>query len=200
MAQTITQILLLIISGIAVFTIIVPTFNTIGETQQETDEYSLAIESAFTTNERLNALLRQADDFSQQERYRLYRLVPATIDPIRTAYDLEVLVEKNNLFLINLNVLEEFALPDPVITSSPASSEEFVADSTNVGNIGYRDFELVTAGTYDQFKTLLADIEASAQLFEVQSVTFQSTDSDITQFSLVMRTFGLHPNLTAVTN
>lgn len=193
MAQTITQILLLIISGIAVFTIIVPTFDTIGKTQKETEEYSLAIESAFATNERLNALVRETESLSQQERYRINRFIPPKVDPIRTAYDLEALVEKHRLFLISLNVMDEEVMEDPVITSNQASEDEFGNPNQAVGSIGYNDFELVVAGTYEQFKAMLADLESSAQLFEMQSVTFQSTDSDIIQFNLVIRTFGLAP-------
>jgi len=194
MAQTITQILLLIISGITVFTIIVPMFKTMGETQKETDEYSLAIESAFATNERLNSLVAKTESLSQQERYRLNRLIPPTIDPIRTAYDLEVLIEKHRLFLISINVLDEEIMEDPVATSNVISEDEFGSADQVVGSIGHQEFELAVAGTYDQFKSLLADVESSAQLFEVQSVDIQSTDSDIIQFNMIIRTFGLFPN------
>ncbi len=195
MAQTITQILLLIISGIAVFTMIVPTFKTIGETQKETDEYSQAIDSAFATNERLNALVRETESLSQQEKYRINRFIPPTVDPIRTANDLETLTEKHKLFLITISVIDEEEMEDPVATSN-AIGEDFGSGSDNqtIGSIGYNDFELVVAGTYDQFKSFLADIESSAQLFEVQSINFQSTDSDIIQFNTVIRTFGLAPN------
>lgn len=194
MTQTITQILLLIISGIAVFTMIVPTFKTIGETQKETDEYSLAIESAFATNERLNALVRETEKLSQQERYRIDRFIPATVDPIRTAYDLETLIEKHRLFLVGLTVTEESVMDDPVVTSNAVAEDDFGEGTQQVGSIGYNDFELVVAGTYEQFKDFLADIEASDQLFELQSVNFQSTDSDIIQFNTIIRTFGLAPN------
>lgn len=194
MTQTITQLLLFIISGIAVFTVIIPTVNSMGETQKETDEYVVAIESAYATNQRLNALLQQIESISPQERFQLDRLVPSTIDAVRTAFDLEVLVQKNNLFLITLNVMEEFAIPDPVVTNYQVGEGNKDASGSLLGNIAYRDFEIVAAGTYDQFKNLLADIESSAQLFEVQTVSFQATNSDIIQYSLVIRTFGLVPS------
>lgn len=190
MTQTITQLLLLVISGVAVFTIIVPTINSIGDIQKETDEYSTAIESAFATNERLNTLVRQSENLSQQERYRIDRFIPASIDPVKTAHDLEILVEKHKLFIVTLNVLEEIVLPDPVITSNAIYDIEDTRGQSQK-QISYRDFELVTAGTYEQFKSLLADIESSAQLFEIQSVSFQSTNSDIVQYSMIVRTFGL---------
>jgi hypothetical protein len=200
MAQTITQILLLIISGIAVFTVVVPTMTTIGETQAETEEYSRAIESAFAANERLNALIRETESLSQQERYRLNRLIPETIDPVSTAHDLEVLIEKNNLILVSILILEELATPDPVVTSQIAGAGGFDESDENIGNIGYRDIEIVFAGTYDQLKSFIADAESSAQLFEIQSISFQSNNSDIIQYSLTLRTFGLTPNLSSFDN
>ena len=195
MTQTIVQIFLIAVSVIAVFTIINPNLENIGQTQDEIDEYSLAVESAYATNQSLNALVQKVDSFSQQENYKLNRFIPESIDPIRTAFDIEVLVENNNLFLVSIDVQDEVQIQSPVVTSNPVQSEDFIENQPGVSQIAQQDFDISVAGTYEQFKAFLADIESSAQLFEVKKVSFQSTSSDITQFNLSIRVFGLNPSI-----
>lgn len=199
MTQTIVQILLLVVSGVAVFTIVVPKFDDIRSTQEETAQYEEALESAFAMNARLDALTNQIDSLSQQERYRLSRLVPETVDPLRLAYDLEVLVERTGMFLISIGVAEEVLEPDPVETTPPvgsATSDDAFArsDRANLKQMAVLPVTITVAGEYTQFKQLLAAIENSAQLLEVQNISFESTGSDLTQYVISVEAYGLHPS------
>lgn len=195
MAQSLTQIFMIIASVVAVFTIVIPTFTTIGETQAETAEYEAAIESAFASNQRLSALNNQINNFSQQTRYRLERLIPEQLDPVKTAYDIEVLIDRRGLFLSNIEVNVEETMEDPVASSNlTVSGGQFDAGAGAVDRIAYRDYTIGVAGTYDQFKAFLADLESSAQLFEVMNLLFESTNSDLNQYELVIRAYGLGPS------
>lgn len=191
MTQTIIQILLLIVSGIAVFTIIMPKFEEIAVIQSETEEYDQAIESAFATNERLSALTQQASSFSQQEQHKLDRLVPFNIDTLSLGYDIEGLIDRHGLFLNGIDIAEPTVLRDPVQTSAP--SEAGPASAPIEKEIEQQEITITLSGTYEQFKGFLADIETSAQLLEVVELLYSSTGSDLSQFSLTVMAYGLQP-------
>lgn len=196
MSQVIVQILLLIVSGVAVFSIVMPKLNEMGDIQKEITGYEQAIENAFASNERLNALVREADSLSQQERFRLETLVPQKIDPIRTAFNIETLIDRHNLFLITLEILDEISAPDPVSTS-PDSGAGFGAGASDPARIATQEVEVVMAGTYEQFKAFLTDIETNARLMEVTQIQFASTNSDLSQFTMRIKIYGLSPSLTS---
>ena len=199
MTQTIIQILLLIVSGVAVFTIIVPKFDEIRTVQEETAQYEEALDSAFATNERLSILSRQLDSLSQQERYRLDRFLPTTIDTLGLAYDIETLIDRNGLFLISFDVEDERRLEDPVETTAPITSggedDQFAAPAAATQKqLAVQTYSISAAGTYEQFKAFLRDIETSAQLLEVTDMDFASTDSDLNQFAITVEAYGLEPS------
>ncbi len=196
MTQTIVQILLLVVSGVAVFTIVVPKFDEIRSTQEESAQYEEALESAFAMNERLRSLSNQLDSLSQQERYRLGRLVPEVIEPMKLAYDLEVLIERNGLFLEAMEVGEEMLEPDPVETTAAVATsneEDSFAQSnaTDQKLLAVRTINIAVAGDYNQFKALLRDLENSAQLLEVTNIDFAATGSDLSQYVISVEAYGL---------
>lgn len=201
MTQSIIQILLLLISGVAVFSFIMPTFADIRAVQDETSEYALALENAYQSKQRLDALVNTLEDYSAQERYRLDLFIPAEIDIARLSYDLEMMIERQGLFLNTFTVEDEVKIPDPVSTSAALSDspeEEFGTTIAEERTVASQDIALSVSGTYAQFKAFLGQVEQSAQLLDVVKVSFENTDSDIIQFEITLRAYGLFskPDLT----
>jgi hypothetical protein len=201
MSQTILQIALLLISGVAVFSFVMPTFSEIRGVQDETAEYALALENAYQSKQRLDSLVNTMEGYSAQEQYRLDLFIPNEIDIVRLSYDLEMLIEKQGLFLNTFTVEDEEKIPDPVSTSaalSDSAADEFGTAITEERTVASQDMVISLSGTYPQFKAFLASVEQSAQLIDVVSVSFENTDSDIIQFEVTLRTYGLFskPDLT----
>jgi hypothetical protein len=173
MTQTVIQILLLIISGVAVGTLVMPQYEKIGDIQTETAEYETAAERAYQANQRLNALVQRVQGLSAQERYRLDRFIPEVADPLKTSYELERLALKAGMFINGLSVLDPELVEDPVLTAVALSAPETVDEGVPapVNQVVAYDIDLTVAGTYEQFKQLLSDVEMSAEYLEVRSLT-----------------------------
>lgn len=201
MSQTILQIALLLISGVAVFSFIMPTFGEIRGVQDETAEYALALDNAYQSKQRLDSLVSTLEGYSAQEQYRLDLFIPNEIDIVRLSYDLEMLIEKDGLFLNSFMVEDEEKIPDPVSTSAALSdntADEFGTAIAEERTVASQDMTISLSGSYPQFKSFLANVEQSAQLIDVVGVSFENTDSDIIQFEVTLRTYGLFskPDLT----
>jgi hypothetical protein len=56
-----------------------------------------------------------------------------------------------------------------------------------------RTISFSVLGSYDQFKAFLKDMERSLQLMDVQTLTFSTSATDLTEYKLEIQLYGLSP-------
>lgn len=198
MNQTILQVILITVSVLVAVMVVKPTLQDMGSTQQETAEYITAIENAAEANSKLSDLYRQVNSFSSSEEHRLALLVPEKIDAVQIAYDLEVMTNESGMFLTTLTVNDEVAEVDPVSNTVAEFGAEDEITAGSAKQIATQDFVLELAGTYDQFKDLLTQVETSARLLDIVDTKFTESDTDLLEFSLIIRAYGLNPSPNAL--
>ena len=188
-SNTIIQIILIIVSVIVVATYVKPTFENIKSTQDETKEYQIALENAQMFAEELTKLQAIAGSLTTSQRNKLERFLPVSTDQIAVMRDIRTIVLQNKMLLNGVSSL------------SGATSNE------NVNNVQYDDdgqevlpvgpaitnqqFTVSVKGSYDNFKSLLADLERNDYLLEVKDLKLTPEEDGFYVFALTLETYSL---------
>lgn len=183
MIRTLTPVLSIII-GLMLFLLFArPMFAEIDTIKNETAQFERAVEQAKTLNTRLEALMNQKNSFSDIERNKLDAVIPHEINEVKLLADLKELSRSHNMLLGNITVAEgDSPVSATLDVSVPAISYSTLTSSEI-------SFSLI--GTYDQFKSMLADIERSLVLMEITKISFVANEGTLMQFDLSARTYAL---------
>lgn len=196
----ITQIVLIIIAFVIIFTFIKPMFADIKESQNELFEYREAVSKASQFNGRLQELIAIRNSFSQTDVALLENFVPSEVDTLKIMKDIESIFALNGIEVASLTASDEVA---PI---GDASLESDVIVSDLGIDIYYRDFELKFKGSYADLKNVLMFSEANSSLLEVVELRFdtvadaqvaadaeeaEATEDDAHNFIIIFRAYGL---------
>jgi len=182
------QIILIAISGVILFTYIQPTFESMRETQDETQEYREALDNAAAFNQELTRLVNQVDSFPTTQRRDLERYLPEQVDSVAVMRDIETIVANNGMALNGLTAAEEASLPYFVPAQGQPQGEE--TDDALTATV----FTTSVLGTYESFKSLLRDFERNAYPLEVVGITFTpDEESSVYTFTLEIETYAFAP-------
>lgn len=180
MMRTTTSILSIFIAVLLFMFFTHPEYQAAVAIKNEVAEYAKARETYDDFERQLAQKETQKANRSAYEVERLDRLVPESIDETQYLVDLEALAERHNLLFGNTSVEDnDFAVTGENTNSTRDSANELITVDIS--------FEVV--GTYEQFKSFLADLEKSITLFEVTQLSFSVVDGPFQQFSLTIRTF-----------
>lgn len=111
-----------------------------------------------------------------QRLEKVNNIIPTSVAAQDIFVVLDAIAKRNNMVLVSV----DSAVDDRAVTPD---GRKTVRLSANVGG-----------GNYEQFKTLLADLETSERIFDVQSVIFVPNNAT---YSLVLRAYYIDPNAQA---
>lgn len=196
----ITQIALIAISLVIIFSFIKPMFADIKESQNELFEYSEAVSKASQFNARLQELIAIRNSFSQGDVELLENFIPTEVDTLKIMKDIESIFALNSIEIVSLSVSDEVK----PINSASLESDVLVKD---LGiDIYYRDFAIKFNGSYEELKNVLMFSETNSSLLEVVELSFDTVadaqvasdaeasvtaDEGELSFSIVFRAYGL---------
>ncbi|OGG41341.1 hypothetical protein A2837_02360 [Candidatus Kaiserbacteria bacterium RIFCSPHIGHO2_01_FULL_46_22] len=201
-----TQIVLIVISIVIVFTVVKPKFSEIAYQQNEMVTYRTALDNIGRYNQRLQTLLNQAKAMSEPERENLFRYLPEEIDAVVVGRDIANMADSNNLLLLDVEpgtlaavttvVPEQGAAPESGTDTgmvAPPSEDGETAKSTGMYS---QKFKVGVVGNYEDMKSFLKDLERNAyplRLLELD-FTIEETDNSLLEYSLVLETYTLKGN------
>lgn len=188
MFRVLTPIFSIIIAIAVYFVVTQPMFGEMQIVQDETNQYREAVDKAHLFNQTLQELLTKRKSFGAQEMERLEALVPNSVDEVKLLVDLEAMAERQQMLIGNISV------DKPKVPVVRERNPE-IPTTVTLENLSSIDISFSLIGTYDQFRSMLTDIERSLVLMEVISLSFTASESDLYQFELTVRTHGL-PSLT----
>ena len=204
----ITQIALISVSLVIIFSFVKPMFAEIKTTQDELFLYKDAVDKASQYNTELQSLISIRDSFSQQDKQALEVFIPTQIDALKVMRDIE------SIFALSKKPLLSLTPNEPVL---PKSSEEELVDvdveqvelpeqAGPIDTTMYQDFDITFEGTYVELKDILKMIEANETLLEVMELSFATAATEVPadgaasapaqeegtySFSLSVRTFAV---------
>ena len=189
-ARTLSPFLSIIVAIVLFVFFIKPTYYETNALRDDAREYREAASSYIEFTEILKQKIEEKEKFTSCEK-KLNLLIPEEIDSTQLLVDLKSLANRNGLLFGNIVVVEGEALDMEEEDEDSVIDERARLVPTDIS------FELI--GTYSQFKSFLEDLESSQVLFEVTSLTFDTTEQKMfQQFSFTVRTYALPSSNTSL--
>jgi hypothetical protein len=188
MIRSLTPLLAILVSvGIFIY-FIQPMYAEINGVQSETTEYGEAVAKAAEFNQLLNSLISKRNSITAGNLERLEVLVPDNIDPVRVLVDLEALAGRNNMIFGNVNIEEREAAGDDAGKNNPDAMDGSPIGEDDFVPIGI-SFSLI--GSYEQFQSMLRDMERSLTLFELKNISLEASEGNLAQFNMEIEMYEL---------
>lgn len=223
MFKALTPIIGIIVAVGLFFTYVKPTFEEVKKIQDETAEYAKAVEKASELQRRIAELKAQQNSISIANLERLEALLPDRVDEVSVLIDLFALATAHRLTLGDIKVGDSdssgasgktagqraptagpvavapapmpTALATPMggpgaVAGMPLQMDPGIAPDSQYATL---DIGFSVTGTYDDFRSFLADLERSLVLMEVTTIDFEESEGDATEFSVTVRLYSLTP-------
>lgn len=177
--RLILPIILILGSAAAFFFVTKPKLDVIRTLSSDISVYNDALNNVARLNSVKDALLVKFNQFPAAGLARLEKLVPDTIDNVRLIIDINGIARDHGLQLRGLRV-----------TSGPATG------STSNGTPGVKKYDSVSVSfsvttSFDQFRSLVTDLERSMRIMDVTNLTFTASDTDDYDFTIALKTYWL---------
>ncbi|MAZ30271.1 hypothetical protein CL655_03240 [bacterium] len=199
------QIIILGLAIAAVFLYIQPKFLELRTLQAETSEYAEAVERATEFNQLLNSLLNKVNAISGSDLRAVEQFLPASVDGVAVARDIETIAERNNMIVGNIAFVETSAV-EPV---QRVQEEDFfdpdamdgAADTVPLPTTLSRSrFQVSVRGEYDELVGFLEALEANAYPLNVVSLGLSGgadaeAATSLYAFDLVLETYSSQPTM-----
>lgn len=178
MFRTAQIIILGVIALFVLFFVTRPLLADIRVVQEEASNYRTAVEKATEFNQLLQQTKARQESISALERDRLNALLPNEVNLVRTLVNIEALANANGMV---------------VESASAAQGEAEGADATQlatplfgVSGVSSEEVTVEVLGVYSQFTTFLAELEQSVPLIEINTLSFELTEGDLTRYALTL--------------
>tara|TARA_B100001939_G_C16817854_1_gene562998 strand:- start:334 stop:903 length:570 start_codon:yes stop_codon:yes gene_type:complete len=172
-----TQIAMVILAFAIIATYIQPTFQNIGETQDDIAVYKEQREKVSEVTAQLGRLQDQIGTVSLADQAKLLKYMPEEIDTISVIRDM--LLISNEAGVVFLDA-----------TSNPDSGQD---RSTNNGQtddqLTSQKFELRVEGTYSQIKNLFALMDANDYPLEVHGLSMTELEGGFLAANVTVVTY-----------
>jgi hypothetical protein len=122
-------------------------------------------------------LVAKKNKISDADQARLEKLLPSNIDNIRLIIEISQIAQARNLVAKNISV----------------SDTNAAADSIGSSNSGYGTLSMkfTVNASYNNFISLLQDLENNLRLVDITDISFSSTDNGFYDFNVTLNTYWL---------
>lgn len=160
--------------------------------QASNNEYVTAIKNAKSLIDVRNKVLDDYNKLAPDDRVKLDKFVPKSIDNIRLIIDLNNVALRYGFALkgiqataSNTNTNTDTApnIADPALTMNPSAVSAPVLD-TVVVSFG-------VSAPYQQFISFLQDLEASLRILDISSLSVTASDSGVYDWKIELKTYWL---------
>ncbi len=177
-----TQIILVIVSLVVIFTYIKPALLDIRTTQDELFQYSNAIDTADQLSALLSDLLATVSSFSASNLAALYEYLPDEVDTVQVMADISAIADKQGIRVVSLEV-GDLELPQENVV---LEGEEI---STSL--LSFVDFDIKLNGSYESMKSFLKTLEQNKYPLEIMELSFGNgikSEDEVSEVSTVTDT------------
>ncbi|MES2314750.1 MAG: hypothetical protein V4524_02320 [Patescibacteria group bacterium] len=195
MNRNITATILLVLAGALYFTYTKGIWMEAQDVKTVNDQYVSAISNA----ERLITLRKKANDdynsITADDREKLDKMIPDTVDNIRLIIDLNNVGVQNGLSLKNITASAKSSSGSASGATSQSSSGGFGKKDTsgiNIPNIDTVGVSFSVSATYQQFINLMQALEANMRIMDLTHLSVTANDTGTYDFSVQLNTYYLH--------
>jgi Tfp pilus assembly protein PilO len=166
---TISQFVLVILAIGIGMGYVKPAWEEIGVVQDEIYDIDQALENAERNNQELRQLIAAADSIDDRSLEQLDAFLPPEIDLLQSMADMATIADESNVTIVTIAALD----------NEEASPIVLQGEDESVIPLQTSDIEVIVAGSYEDFKTFLENLERNHNFFEVTSLSFGNTENQI---------------------
>lgn len=174
---------LIIISGILFFTVANPMLKDIKTLRADVATYSAALDSSTNLQEIEDSLVLTYKGITQEDRERLNKLLPNTVNNIKFILEVEQIANLHNMPIKNIKFDSKNTEEDNTATATnndPNGIAVIPSDKAEILPYGVFPIEFTTQGDYDSFVLFLKDLEYNLRLVDVKSISFAIPEENTT--------------------
>lgn len=181
MNKFITPIVLILIAAGIFWGYVDPTYQEIKTLKRTKADYDSAIGKSQELLKLRDGLLDKYNSFKGEDLKRMERLLPSSIDNVRLIIDINGVTSKYGASLKDVKV------------SSADELKTTNGGTAMVGGSGYNSMVLNFSieATYENFISILADLEKSLRVLDVASISFKTGETDVFKYEVGVRTYWL---------
>jgi Tfp pilus assembly protein PilO len=157
-------------------------------------EYTTAISNAERLIKVRDRVLKDYNNIREEDRQRLDKMIPNTVDNIRLIIDMNSIGLKHGFSLRNIKANASKGEKTNVAVSSPA--QRSTTRSSNSSSIPTPTLDTVSVSfsvtaTYQQFINFMRDLESNLRIMDLTKLTLTANDNGMYDFGVELRTYWL---------
>lgn len=193
----ISQIGLLILSGIIAFTYVRPTLAEIGDLQDDLYSYNEAVERAEEFNQLINSLVQEIESIPARDRAALQIYMPSSIDSLQVISDIQAMAARSNLLLDSAegadgDEVSEVTASEVVNNTGASVPDDANGSQSMLRQQQYQDFTMSLIGDYQRFVDFLNRVEQNAYPLDVVGMSFGAPSESLMTFDVTLRAYALN--------
>lgn len=115
------------------------------------------------------------NSFSSDDIAKINKALPDSIDNVRLIIDIDDIATKYRLKIRNIDL----------------RTEKLSDAQESIKNHGTATLKFSFTTTYDRYRAFMQDLENSLRLVDISAVSFSSSDRDLTDYNLELKTYWL---------
>lgn len=174
-----TNLVLILLAIGLFFAFTSPVYEDVKVLQASANDYRSVIKNVSNIAETRDALLVNYEAIPKNEIDRLSKVLPDNVDSVRLALDLDTMAGRYDIALKDVQV-ESKADPNSALAVLPsdATYEKVIVT-----------FSFIS--TFQNFMSLLADLEKSLRIMDVKSVSFKTNEAGFYEHQMKVETYWL---------
>ena len=173
-----SQLALIILSGLLIFTYIKPSLVRVKETEDRISLYKEQRMKVQGVNDKLVTLKAAVDNVSETDQKNLLVYMPNTVDTIAVPRDIKSISDDAGV------VLDEVRYIGPIKQNIGTELDEAVKNKPEA-----HVFEVSFKGSYEQIKKVLASFEKNVYPLEVHELHIEEQEGGFLKASLKLHTY-----------
>lgn len=197
--KRIMPIVLILISIGIFFLLIDPNYKKVKDLQVEVDANQNALVVAKKLESQRKDLQQKYTEISQDEKNKLEKLLPDTVDNVRLIIDIDNIAKKSGIVIRDINInSDDGSEPQSSNPRTQGSSfDSIVGDNAikyvDANKIGVISFSFSVSAKYDVFLEFLKQLEESLRIVDIRNIeiTRTGTESVFYDYKVTMDTYWL---------
>jgi len=175
--------LILVALGVALFMLYTdPAYQDTKQVKAQVDSYDNALTKSQELKKVRDQLLSRRNALRVEDLQKLEKVLPDNVDNIRLIIDIDNITARRGLSLKNVQLGE-------ISDSTTARDPLAVGDSGNP--VGSVTLNFTVSAGYEDFLTLLADLEHSLRIVDIENISFTAGETGTDEYEITIRTYWL---------
>jgi Tfp pilus assembly protein PilO len=181
--KSLTPIILILVSIGVFFFFIDPQKKELDQLLKEKNENATMLEKARNLRESRERLQGAYNKISEEDRAKLLKILPDTVDNVRLILDIDELAKKYGVSVKGISV-----------SGGPLQGDKEVnrgAADISSGDYGTIQVSFSFSSSYDVFKIFMKELQDSMRLLDITDFTITSSDNGFYNYSITLNTYWL---------